>query len=140
MYLGLGVSDIAQKISKPLTGHPVMRSSFLILLMAGSFLSGCGDSPKSQTKPDSSKSSGNPLTAPVDYLGAAAQAQKKSMATIDQARITKTIQLFYVNEGRFPKDLNELVKPDYLSKLPAPPPGMKFDYNPTTGQFKVVPQ
>jgi len=36
--------------------------------------------------------------------------------------------------------LNELVSPNYLPRLPSPPPGMKFDYNPATGQVKVVPQ
>jgi hypothetical protein len=36
-----------------------------------------------------------------------------------------------------PKDLNELV-PKYLKSIPAPPPGTKFDYNPATGEVKVV--
>jgi hypothetical protein len=116
-----------------------MRTSILLLLMVGFLISGCGDSSKTQPQ-SGSKSSGNPVTAPVDYLGAAAQAKKTSMATVEQVGINQTIQSFYVNEGRYPKDLNELVKPDYLSKLPTPPPGMKFDYNPATGQFKVVPQ
>lgn len=107
--------------------------------MAGCLLFGCGKSdPSTESKPASS--SGNPLTAPVDYLGAAAQAQKKSIKTLDEAGLNQTVQMFYAGEGRYPKDLNELVKPDYLTKLPAPPAGMKFDYNPTTGQVKVVPK
>jgi len=48
--------------------------------------------------------------------------------------------MFYAQEGRYPKNLDELVGPNYLSRLPAPPPGMKFDYNPGTGQLKVVPK
>jgi hypothetical protein len=107
--------------------------------MAGCLLLGCSKSdPTPETKP--AKSSGNPITAPVDYLGAVAQGQKRAMKTLDQVGLNQTIQMFYANEGRFPKDLNELVKPDYLSTLPTPPPGMKFNYNPATGELKVVPQ
>src|SRR3954468_10682009 len=129
----------ALKFSKSLAGYPVMRRSFIILSMAGSLLFGCSKSePAGQSK--SSGSSGNPITAPVDYLGAAAQGQKKAMKTLDEAGLNQTIQMFYAAEGRYPKDLNELVKPDYLSSLPNPPPGMKFDYSPASGQVKVVPK
>src|SRR5258708_4069120 len=117
-----------------------MRTLFLALLMAGFVLSGCGDSAKNQAKSSPSNSSGNPLTAPVDYLGAAAQAQKKAVTTVDTVGISQAIQMFYAQEGRFPKNLNELVGPDYLSRLPAPPAGMKFNYDPATGRFNVVPQ
>jgi hypothetical protein len=128
----------AQNLSKSLAGYPVMRISLIPLLMAGFLLSGCGKSePQPAGKP---ANSGNPLTAPVDYLGAAAQAQKKSMKTLDEVGLNQAIQMFNVSEGRYPKDLNELVNPSYLSKLPTPPPGMKFDYNPATGQVKVVPK
>jgi hypothetical protein len=116
-----------------------MRNYFVILPMAGCLLFGCGKS-STESKPANASSSGNPLTAPVDYLGAAAQAQKKSIKTLDEVGLNQTVQMFYAGEGRYPKDLNELVKPDYLTKLPAPPAGMKFDYNPTTGQVKVVPK
>jgi len=34
--------------------------------------------------------------------------------------------------------LNELVSPDYLPRLPEPPTGMKYDYNPQTGELKIV--
>jgi len=50
------------------------------------------------------------------------------------------VNLFQVQEGRLPKDLNELVGPNYISHLPNPPPNMRFDYNPATGQVKVVPK
>jgi len=127
---------LAQAISKSLAGYPVARNLLVPLSMAGCLLLGCS---KSEPTPPA-KSSGNPITAPVDYLGAVAQGQKRAMKTLDQAGLNQTIQMFYANEGRFPKDLNELVKPDYLSKLPVPPPGMKFNYNPATGELKVVPQ
>ena len=84
--------------------------------------------------------SGNPLTAPVDYLGAVAKGQKMAVKTVNTVGIQQAIQLFQAQEGRLPKDLNELVRPEYLPKLPTPPAGMKFSYNPTTGDLKTVPQ
>ena len=110
-----------------------------MLSMAGFIFSGCSDSAK-KPDPSSQKSSGNPLTAPVDYLNSAAQARNKAIKTLDDAGLNQSIQLFYAQEGRFPKNLNELVRPDYLTRLPQPPPGMKFDYDPATGKLKVVPQ
>lgn len=117
-----------------------MRTTFLPLLMAGFFLSGCSDSSKTQPKQNSSTSSGNPVTAPVDYLGAVSKAQKQSISTVDTVGINQAIQMFYANEGRFPKSLNEIVGPDYLPKLPPPPAGMKFNYDAATGKFSIVPQ
>jgi len=126
----------AQRFAKYLAGYPA-RTRAVPLLMAGCLFFGCG---KSEPQPSSTSKSGNPVTAPVDYLGAVAQGQKKSIKTLDEAGLNQSIQMFYGAEGRYPKDLNELVSPDYLSRLPAPPPGMKFDYNPATGQVKVVPK
>src|SRR4051812_33741364 len=107
------------------------------ILMACLLLPGCGK--KEATKPETS-SGANPVTAPMDYLGAVAKAKKVAEKTVDAAALQKSIDLFQAQEGRLPKNLNELVGPNYLSKLPAPPAGMKFDYNPTSGQIKVVPQ
>ena len=131
--------SFAQRFSKSLAGYSASWTCVVPLLMAGCFFLGCSKS-ETQQPAKSSTSGGNPVTAPVDYLGAVAQGQKKSISTIDQAGITQAINMFQAAEGRYPKDLNELVGPDYLPRLPTPPPGMKFDYNPTTGQFKVVPK
>lgn len=85
-------------------------------------------------------SSGNPLTAPVDYLGAVNNARKGAIKTIDQTSLTKAIELFNAQEDRYPKDLNELAQKRYIPSVPTPPPGMKFDYNPQTGAVRVVAQ
>ena len=57
----------------------------------------------------SGASSGNPLTAPVDYLGAMGKAQKSASKTVSAAGLDQAVKLFYAQEGRFPKDL---VAPD----------------------------
>lgn len=85
-------------------------------------------------------SSGNPLTAPVDYLGAVSKAQKTAVKVLDVSSINKAIQEFNAGEGHYPKDLNELVAEKYLVALPAAPPGTRFEYNPATGQFRVMRQ
>lgn len=85
-------------------------------------------------------SSGNPLTAPVDYLGAVNQARKTAIKTLDQAGINNAIQQFYAVEDRFPKDLNELAQKHYIQSVPEAPPGSRFAYNPANGEFRIVRQ
>ena len=107
--------------------------------MAGLLLFGC--SKKQDSKPlAQTNSSGNPLTAPVDYLGTVVRTKQNAERTVDTVGLQQTINLFQAQEGRLPKDLNELVGPNYLSRLPAPPVNMKFDYDPANGQVKVVPK
>jgi len=121
-----------------------MTRALLILIgVAGLFLSGAGCSKQepSSSKPANSSASpgGNPLTAPADYLGAAAQAQQKASKTLSGVGLDQAIKMFYAQEGRFPKDLNELV-PSYISSVPPAPRGMKYSYDAQTGAVKVVPQ
>jgi outer membrane murein-binding lipoprotein Lpp len=80
----------------------------------------------------------NPLTAPVDYLGAAAAAKKTAVRVVDTASVQKAIQMFGASEGRHPRDLQELVSEGYLPKLPDLPVGMAYEYEAATGQVKAV--
>ena len=112
--------------------------------MAGMLLLlGCGgkqgDPVATQKATNQPASSGNPLTAPVDYLGAVAQAKKFSEKTINLAAINNAIQQFNAMEERLPKNLNELVEKHYLAVLPSSPPGMSIAYNPRSGEVRVVP-
>ena len=119
-----------------------MNRGFIFLAWVAGlfFLTGCGKKEEVTPPTTNTASSGNPLTAPVDYLGAAANAKKSAEKTLDTAGLNQAIQMFYATEGRYPKTLNELVGTGQLSKLPSAPAGMKYDYNPKTGQVKVVPQ
>src|SRR5258708_1016992 len=83
---------------------------------------------------------GNPATAPVDYFSAIAKGKITAETTVETASLNQAVQLFLAQEGRFPKDLNELVGPNYLSKLPEPPAGKKFVYHPANGEVKVMPK
>ena len=80
----------------------------------------------------------NPLNAPADYLGGMVKAKKTAEKTVDTASLNKAVQLFYATEGRYPKDLNELVTTKYLPLIPEAPSGMKITYNASSGEVKVV--
>jgi hypothetical protein len=86
-----------------------------------------------------SPSSPNPALAPAEYLGALATGKKSATKTIETVSLNRAVQAFSATEGRLPKDLSEL-SPVYLPKLPDPPYGMKFDYDPASGEVKVVPK
>jgi hypothetical protein len=111
---------------------------FMILL---GLVAGCGQSGNSSTASSSTNSSeGSVVTAPVDYLGAVAKGEQKAIKTIDTTSITSAIQLFQVDHGRYPKDLDELVKEKYLAQIPAAPYGTRIVYDSATGQVKVEKQ
>ena len=109
-------------------------------LLAGVLGAGCSKEAAPSAKPTnttSTTSSGNPLTAPVDYLGAVSRAQQTATRTVSTLGLDQAIKMFSGQEGRYPKDLNELV-PEFLPSIPSPPAGMKYSYDPNTGAVKVV--
>ncbi|HLP75874.1 MAG TPA: hypothetical protein VK327_03075 [Candidatus Paceibacterota bacterium] len=116
-----------------------MKTPFLLAVVAAACLTGCGEK-KSGVSSETNTTSGNPLTAPADYLGALGKAQQHAVKTIDLTSINQAIQLFQADKERLPKDLNELVTEKFLGKIPEAPYGMKIVYDPTTGQVKVVKQ
>src|ERR1051325_7304369 len=103
---------------------------FLLLLMPVFLLIGCGGkSEKAAQTTNASPSSSSPLTAPGDYLGAAAKAQQSAVKTVDTTSLNKAIQLFNVENGRNPKDLDELVQNHFIPKIPEAPYGTKIVYD-----------
>ena len=109
-----------------------------LIVMAGLLFTGCEK--KSPPGSATNSSSGNPLTAPVDYLGAAAKAKKMADKTVSTAGINQAIQLFHAQEGRLPKTLDELVSQRYIGSIPPAPAGMKYDYNAQSGSLRIVAQ
>ena len=109
--------------------------NILLLPLAGLLLAGCG---KENQPSKSSTSGGNPITAPVDYIGAVGQAQKSALKTTGKASLEQAINMFQAEKNRLPASLDELVTSGTLPKLPAAPNGMKFDYDPASGTVKAV--
>ena len=114
-----------------------MKTSAMLLFAAACFFfAGC----KQENKAPAAASSGNPLTAPADYVDALGKAQQSAQKTLTTVAIDQALKAFSGEEGRYPKDLNELVTKGTISQIPPPPRGMKYDYDPKTGTVKVVPE
>ena len=71
------------------------------------------------------------------YVKSLGEAQKSADKTIDVTYINQALQLFNVQEGRYPKNLQELV-PNYVAKIPDAPIGSKIVYDRDCGNRKVV--
>lgn len=116
-----------------------MKKAFTFWLATACFcfFIGCKEDKKAAT---SDTSSGNPLTAPADYVGALGKAQKQAQKTISTLGIDQALKVFYNEEGRFPTNLNELVAKGTISQIPPAPRGMKYDYDSKLGTIKVLPE
>jgi hypothetical protein len=120
-----------------------MIRTFLLSVVAALFVVGCGN------KSSSSTQAANPAAAPVpatnaapssaNYLGTLVAAQQSADKKLDTAYLNQAIQQYNVDQGHFPKTLQDLV-PNYIAKLPQPPIGYQLKYDPTAGSVTVVQQ
>lgn len=118
-----------------------MKAFFLILMATGAVLTGCGknnsSSPPQGTSPSPATNKVESANPSGGYLGSLMQADKSAVKTIDVSYLNQAVQLFNTQEGRLPKDLDELV-PNYVAKLPTPPYGYKIEYDAARGLVTVV--
>lgn len=118
-----------------------MKAPLCASLCSALFLCACNqksDTPTAST--NSATSASSPASAPAGYLGALAKGQQTAVKTIDTASLDKAIQMFSVENGRNPKDLNELVEQKFIPKIPETPFGTKLVYDSASGTVKVVNQ
>lgn len=118
-----------------------MRIFPLSVIATAMLLAGCSGSNSNNTPPSAT----NNLTATDaklgnDYLSTLTKADKSMQKTIDTTSLNNTISQFQVAEGRYPKDLNELVQKKYLGKIPTAPYGYKLNYDSENGTVTVVTQ
>jgi hypothetical protein len=102
------------------------------ILAAALLVGGCGKEQNSSGPAPSSAASG--------YVGALAKGQQTAIKTVDVTSLNQDIQLFNAQEGRNPKDLDELVSKNYIGKLPDVPQGMKFVYDADQGKVSLASQ
>ena len=118
-----------------------MKTPFYLSLAASLLLVGCGEQSNQPAPATNATTTGtSPLDAPAGYVGALGKAQQTAVKTVDTTSLNQAIQMFNVDKGRNPKDLNELVAEKYIPKLPAAPYGMKIEYDADSGKVKVVKQ
>ena len=102
-------------------------------------LAGCSKADKNPKTQANDNSSGNPATAPVDYLGAVNKGRKKGISQVGLLQVNSALSTFQASESRPAKSLQELIAAGYLRVLPELPLGMKWQYNPQTGKASIVP-
>src|SRR5258707_257739 len=106
----------------------VCLSSLAALLLLG--CNQASDKPAAATN----SASGSPLNAPADYLRGLGRAQQSAVKTVDTTSLNQAIQLFNVEKGRNPRDLNELVEQKFIPQIPAAPYGTKLAYDAQSGK------
>jgi type IV pilus biogenesis protein CpaD/CtpE len=104
-------------------------SILLTAAAAVALLAGCGDKPSSQTASPNPADVNNPLV----------NAKRTADKTLDVSYLNQAVQLFNVQEGRFPTTLEELT-PKYVAKIPDPPLGYRINYDAAKGDVTVVRQ
>ena len=118
-----------------------MKTSFCLALLTSLILVGCGESSDKPPQTTNGAASGSsPLSAPADYVGALGKAQQTAVKTADTSSLDQAIQMFNVENGRYPKDLNELVEKKYTWEAPSKRRISEIGYDATAGKVKVVPQ
>lgn len=112
-------------------------NSFFISVAAAALLAGCGN--KSGSSPQGTNAVVHATNGFGGYVNSLGQAQRSADKTIDVSYLNQAVQLFNTQEGRYPKELRELV-PNYVAKIPDAPSGYKLDYDANSGTVKVVNQ
>lgn len=115
-----------------------MKLAFILSIATALVSISCKEGASSTSPTDTNASGSSVITAPVDYLDAAGKAQQHAVKTVDTAALTQAIQLFHVEKGRYPNDLNELVSEKFIPRIPETPHGTTIDYNVATGTFQIV--
>ncbi len=115
-----------------------MRASWRGMLFVIVVLTGCGRSDPGEGNAQPAKPASNPVSAPVDYLGATAAGKKSAEKTVHLAPVLSALQQFHAAEDRYPAQLQELVQAGFLARLPEAPPGQFLRYDPTDGSVRWV--
>jgi len=103
-------------------------NSILVLAAVAILAAGCGKSSEPQK-----------AVNPADVDNPLVNAKRTADKTIDVSYINQALQLFNVQEGRYPKTLAELT-PKYIAKIPDAPLGYKISYDAVKGEVSVVRQ
>jgi len=114
-----------------------MKPLALASLAGALLLSGCGNN-SGTSQQTTNAATPPPAPAGDNYGSVLANAQNRALDVVDTSSLKSAIQLFNAQEGRFPKSLDELVSSRMIAKIPPAPRGKKLDYNPTTGEIKIV--
>ena len=108
-------------------GIILIFSSILFIIT----LSGCNKKKKEE------ENRLTPLNAPAKYGETMGKAMKKAKIMDIVLPLKNTIDTFYIEEGRYPESLQELVDKGYIKEIPKPPEGMNYYYDSKTGKIEL---
>ena len=91
------------------------------------------------TDPDD-HGSGNPATAPVDYLGAINQGKNKAVIDAALLQVNNALGQYQATNFKPAPSLQQLIDDDLLNALPQIPDDAQWQYDPQTGQATVAPK
>lgn len=111
-----------------------MKTTLLTVAALALLATGCN---KDST---AAKNASQVANAPTTYLKTVTDEKKTLEKKVDVTSLNHAIQQFQVQEGRYPKDLNELVTEHYLGAIPDAPYGYKLNYDSTSGTVTVAQQ
>ena len=69
----------------------LLPASLLPLSLLALALVGCGDQSSKSGQSTNAATGGNPVTAPVEYLGAITKGEQSAIKTVDTASISKAV-------------------------------------------------
>jgi hypothetical protein len=99
---------------------------------------GCTGKDSETTQEAGTNAEAGVVSAPGDYLKGLGKGRRSAVRTVDTAALNAAIQMFSVEHGRYPRDLEELVARNYIPQLPEPAKGMRLDYDPQSGRVSFV--
>lgn len=104
------------------------------------FFWGCGKESQKDSSASgaSTESQSNAISAPVDYLGALANAKKSMEGKLALSQLSQAVQNYQIENGEFPISLDALLQSDHLTRLPKVPYRTKLSYDPKTGVVDIV--
>ena len=117
-----------------------MKTSFCLAALGALVLTGCGNNSSNSPQPTNAAPAAQTPAAGGNYGSSLANAQNQAVSVLGQTSIQEAIRNFNISEGRYPKNLDELVSTRFLSQIPPAPRGKKYDYNAATGEIKLADQ
>jgi len=97
-----------------------MKALLLFCIVVTALSAGCGNDSNKSASPGAvttSTNGGSLATAPVDYLNSITKAEQSAIKTVDLSTVNGAIRQFQVEQGRYPKNLDELVEDKYLPRI-----------------------
>lgn len=80
------------------------------------------------------QSSGNPIE---QYGGVMSKTLKTAKNMDVVLPVKQLVDSFYVQEGRYPTTLQELIEKNYAKQIPQPPKGYQYKYDSSTGNVEL---